>query len=861
MKLIIFILFIYTNLVFSSKTTDSLLVRLNTGSDSDKYSTLIKLSDNYKEVDSIFFSIKYAKMAMATAKEKNKFIDYATASFKIGKNYYHYGDNNTAIEYYLISKDIFEKYSKFEMYSRVLNALAISYGDKNLYYKSLECLNEMIYLNKNILYSDKRLSKAYSNIGFVYYHLEKYEKAETFYLKAISLNKDINNINILINNYINLGMLYVNTKDNKLAISYLNKALEKIKENSNSSYSQIGIIYENLSFVARDLRNVKEQKDNLFLSLEYHIKSKNNKNISNAYSYIADYYSITNYNKAISYIDKSIKIALKTNNKNIVYTKYLVLSKIYESNNELDKALFFYKKYSVIQDSILLNMQLGRVGEIENVNLLKEKDYRFSLLDKENEINKVKVEKANQEIRIYTVIIIISVLLIIIVVVSLIIISKQLKLKRLHLKSIAAINNKISIQNLEIIKQKEVLVKTNSDLEIANEYAESLRAEAVQNSEYKSQFLANMSHEIRIDIQSNILITDIMQVRYLDYPAKESAWIINNSANNLLTVINDILDYSKIESNQIILEHIPLKLNEEIDEVVQMLKQKSDDKGLELLIEYDKDIPEYIISDPIRIKQIITNLVNNALKFTREGYVKIIVELFESTNSDVTIKFRVIDTGIGIKDEFLDAIFNDFTQADKSTTRKYGGTGLGLSIAKHLAELLKGSIGIYSKDGEGSEFWFTIKATIFKDIGAKKEVAKELNFNVKHKYNILIVEDDSVNIELLTTTLNKANHTFVLAKNGLEALNIYKEKHNEIQIILMDLHMPIMDGYKAVSEIRKYEKGNSLKQTYIIAVTANAMYGEKEKCIAAGMNDYISKPFKPKELLDFIENTNIFDVN
>ena len=306
---------------------------------------------------------------------------------------------------------------------------------------------------------------------------------------------------------------------------------------------------------------------------------------------------------------------------------------------------------------------------------------------------------------------------------------------------------------------------------------------------------------------------------------------------------------------------LPIKLDKEVEEVIQMLKSKAEEKNLDLLVEYDKDIPEYIISDPVRIKQIITNIVNNALKFTRKGYVKVVVELFETTETNVVIKFRVIDTGIGIKEENLDIIFNDFTQADKSTTRKFGGTGLGLSIAKHLTELLKGTIGISSKEGEGSEFWFTIVAGTFKDISGKIEIKNELNFNVKHQYNILIVEDDIVNIELLKTTLTKAKHTYLLAKNGLEALNIYKEKHNEIQLILMDLHMPIMDGYEAVDEIRKFEKGNSLKQTFIIAVTANAMQGEKEKCFSAGMNNYISKPFKPKELINIIDNIDIFGVN
>jgi len=858
----IFITFVFSFFLLPSYSNiDSLLNRLGVDTGKIEFNTLIKLSDEYFDIDSVFLSIKYGKKAMFNAKKRGDQLDFAEANYAVADIFYNYGDYTSAIEYYLKSKEIFGKYSKFKKYSKILNSLAICYGNNEDYYKSLEYLNDMIYLNKKISYSESGLATAYSNIGFVYYFIKKYDRAEEYYLKAIKINENIDDTTIVIDNYINLGLLYEKMKKNELAERYLFKALKMLSFSNGYEYNKAGAIYENLSLVSNNINNVEKRKEYLLKSLKYYKLSGNNTDISNAYANLADLYSVTNSEKAIFYINKSLEIAKQTNNSSILSSKYLLLSEIYENNNDIEKAFYYFKKYSVIRDSLYVKMQSNKIDNIENINLLKEKDYKFSLLEKENELNKIKVEKANQNIKVYSIILIISVLLIIIVVVSLVIILKQLKLNKVHLANIAATNNKISAQNLEIINQKEILVKTNTELEIANEYAEKLREEAEKSSEYKSLFLANMSHEIRTPMNGIIGITDILQDCVMDEKAKEYAQIINSSANNLLTVINDILDYSKIESNQIILENLPIKLDKEVDEVIQMLKSKAEEKGLDLLVEYDKSIPEYIISDPIRIKQIITNIVNNALKFTKKGYVKVVVELFEKIDTKVIIKFRIIDTGIGIKEENLDIIFKDFTQADKSTTRKFGGTGLGLSIAKHLTELLQGTIGISSKEGEGSEFWFTITAGTFKDITGKIEVRNELNFNTKHQYNILIVEDDIVNIELLKTTLTKAKHTFILAKNGLEALNIYKEKHNEIQLILMDLHMPIMDGYKAVDEIRKFEKGNSLKQTFIIAVTANAMQGEKEKCLNAGMNEYISKPFKPKELINIIDNIDIFSVN
>jgi len=858
----IFLIFIFSlNIIPAYSNIDSLLNSLDIDTGKVEFNTLIELSDEYFDIDSIFLSIKYGKKALFNANHRGDKVDYAEANYVIANIFYNYGDYTSAIDYYLISKTIFSKYSKFKKYSKILNSLAICYGNKKEYSKSLEYLNEMVYLNKNISYSKFGLATAYSNIGFVYYYIKKYNRAEEYYLKAIGINENVEDTTIVIDNYINLGLLYEKMNKNKLAEEYLYKALNKLFFIDKNEYKKAGAIYENLSLVSRNINNIEKRKEYLLKSLEYYKLSKKNTDISNAYANLADLYSVTDFKKAFFYLNKSLKIAKKINNNSILSNNYLLLSKIYENNNDIEKSFYYFKKYSVIQDSLYINIQTSKIDAIENINLLKENDYKFSLLEKENELNIIKVEKANQEIRVYSIIITISALLIIIIVVSLVIILKQLKLKKIHLSNIAAINNKISMQNLEIINQKEILVNTNNELKIANEYAEKLRDDAEKSSTYKSLFLANMSHEIRTPMNGIIGIADILQDCEMDDKAKEYAQIINSSANNLLTVINDILDYSKIESNQIILENLPIKLNNEVEEVIKMLKSKAEEKNLDLFVEYDNNIPEYIISDPVRIKQIITNIVNNALKFTKKGYVKVVVELFETTETNVIIKFKVIDTGIGIKEENLGIIFNDFTQADKSTTRKYGGTGLGLSIAKHLTELLYGTIGISSKEGEGSEFWFTITAGVFKDISGKIEIKNELNFNVKHQYNILIVEDDIVNIELLKTTLIKAKHTYMLAKNGLEALNIYKEKHNEIQLILMDLHMPIMDGYKAVDEMRKYEKGNSLKQTFIIAVTANAMQGEKEKCISAGMNDYISKPFKPKELINIIDNIDIFGVN
>ena len=361
---------------------DSLLNKLKTDTGKIEYETLIELTENYKEIDSIFLSIKYVKKAIFNAKARNNSLDYANANYIIADIYYNYGDFDSAIEYYLVSKDIYGKYSKFDKYSTVLNTLAICYGNKEYYSKSLEYLNEMIYLNKNISYNENRLATAYSNIGFVYYFLKQYDKAENYYLQSINIHKNNRDTVILIDNYINLGLLYVKQKKNDLAKRYLLKSLELIVDNDKRSFNKIGAVYEDLSLISKNTGDTKEQEKFLLMSLENYQKSNDNTDISRAYSNLASFYSVTNYDLAKMHIEKSINIAKKTINKSMLSNEYLLLSKIYENNNDIENALYFYKKYSELKDSLINSFQNDKVKSVENINLLKEKDFKFSLLMK-----------------------------------------------------------------------------------------------------------------------------------------------------------------------------------------------------------------------------------------------------------------------------------------------------------------------------------------------------------------------------------------------------------------------------------------------------------------------------------------------
>jgi len=414
----------------------------------------------------------------------------------------------------------------------------------------------------------------------------------------------------------------------------------------------------------------------------------------------------------------------------------------------------------------------------------------------------------------------------------------------------ADLKNKIDTATSNLRRSLETIEVQNLELELARQAAENA-------SQIKTEFLANMSHEIRTPLNAVTGFIRLLQKTPLDEKQKTYLETLQRSSNTLLSLINEVLDFTKIESGQSRIEKYPTDIYECVDEAINLMTPYANEKGILLIPLIYSDVPHQILADPLRLKQILNNLLSNAIKFTNQGSVTIRVMLENESKRKIVLRVTITDTGIGISPSEQRALFQFFGQANDDISRKFGGSGLGLTICKRLVEQMNGSIDLESQPHIGTTVWFTFQATKFEQAELTPAIPQltleEPDLNILSRMRVLAIDDNSDNLTLIKILLEELKIQVTALTSGLEGLDRIKARHNDFDIILMDIRMPNFDGIQTTHAIRAFEKSNGLPPIPIIALTAHAFISEREALLSAGVDDYLMKPIEEPMLITLLQ--------
>ena len=823
--------------------------------DTNRIDLLIELSQKIPLKDSMN-KLAYAYKALEIAKLINNENRLMYCYLNFGRLCFTLNNFTLAVKYFneyqhaaTLQTDTFHEID-------ALGNLLIAYGNISQYTLALDCGLKALQLRPNQGTEDNILS----NMGVIYLKVSDYTKAMDCYTQALNIREQMIlsekvpskiDTQTLAGLVLSIGDIYFKMREFEKALENYNKTIA-INKNSSISLSILALTGKGKIFEARG--NFIEAIDLFKQALTYIHSRSHNENVTNIFTALANLYLKNGEIKvAQNYVDSAYTLAMQNGSELKQPDIYVTLAKInirlkkygeaatnlnnaihiaveihtletegeawnllcstYEAMKKPTEALAAYRQYISIRDSVYNTDKAKELTRMDIESAYNSK----SLADSVKSVQ----SKAENELKM----------------------QKQRVLTYSGFTGLAL----VILLAFFIFRNYSQQKKANVVIQAEKENAELQRQRAERSEAFKQQFLANMSHEIRTPMNAVMGMTSLA----LDtgVPEKQKMYLagIKKSSDNLLHIINDILDLSKIEAGKMELEEIDFSLAATLEQVKQVLSYRAEEKGLQLVIFIDPAVPDVAIGDPVRLGQVLLNLAGNGIKFTEQGSVSI-----ELKQVNEGVRFSVTDTGIGIPKDKLELVFEKFSQANSSDTRKYGGTGLGLSISQQLVELMGGHIAIESVEGSGTTFSFILNLLMGSEERLKQRLSAEedVDGSALDGLSILVVDDNEYNRIVARDTLEaKAKVKIDAVGSAKEGLALLQQKH--FDMVLMDVQMPVMNGFDATRHIREQMEG-PVKDIPVIALTASVLRTDLDKCKAAGMNAYVSKPFKASQLIGAI---------